>query len=111
MSNKIKFRTELTALLNKHSKENGSDTPDWILSNYLYDCIEAFDNATKDRQRWYNRSTTDETPTEIQLANRADTGLDILPEKGVVGSCSCGGKGCELCNWTGIWQKPEPEKR
>lgn len=43
------FQTELTELINKFSKENGSNTPDFILSRYLCDCLRAFDATTVER--------------------------------------------------------------
>lgn len=48
------FRKELTELLNRHSKENGSDTPDYILAQYLMYSLETFDEATRQRVRWYS---------------------------------------------------------
>lgn len=47
------FRKELEALLNKHSMENGSDTPDFILAEYLVQCLEVFDGIVKKRKEWY----------------------------------------------------------
>ena len=47
------FRSELVRLLNKFSKENGSNTPDFILRDYLCDCLKSFDKATKRRSEWY----------------------------------------------------------
>lgn len=47
------FQQELQKLINYHSRESGSDTPDFILANYLIDCLAAFDKAVKDRARWY----------------------------------------------------------
>jgi hypothetical protein len=47
------FRKELRHLINKHSIENGSDTPDFILAEYLKDCLKAFDKATKRRTDWH----------------------------------------------------------
>lgn len=44
-----KFMSELMALLNRHSKENGSDTADFVLAQYLVHCLEAFDYATRYR--------------------------------------------------------------
>jgi hypothetical protein len=41
----MSFRTELTELINHHSVENRSNTPDFILANYLIDCIRAYDRA------------------------------------------------------------------
>lgn len=47
------FQRELEGLLNRHSKENGSNTPDFILSVYLMSCLEAFDHAVNHRNHWY----------------------------------------------------------
>ncbi len=44
---------ELTAVLNRHSAENGSNTPDYILAEYLKGCLAAFDVATRRREDWY----------------------------------------------------------
>ena len=43
------FREQLETLINKHSMENGSNTPDYILADYLFDCLVAFDRATTKR--------------------------------------------------------------
>ncbi len=47
---------ELTRLLNRHSAENKSDTPDFILAVYLLDCLSAFEVAVIKRETWYGRS-------------------------------------------------------
>jgi hypothetical protein len=47
------FDRELRALINKHSRENGSDTPDFILTAFLMQSLAAFDHATKSRSEWY----------------------------------------------------------
>jgi hypothetical protein len=46
------FRTELAAAINRHSKENGSDTPDYILAEYLEHCLYVFDHAVHAREMW-----------------------------------------------------------
>lgn len=48
----FEFGMELRALLNRHSKENRSDTPDFILSEYLGQCLDAFDQAVVARTAW-----------------------------------------------------------
>ena len=48
-----KFRYELTVLINQRSMESGCDTPDFILAEYLTDCLSAFDKAVGRRARWY----------------------------------------------------------
>ena len=55
MSNK-EFKKDLATVINKHSKENGSDTPDWILAEYLCNCLLAFDHAYAGRGLWYAES-------------------------------------------------------
>ena len=49
----MKLREEITKVLNKASAENASDTPDFILAEYLMDSLKAFDVATSRRDRWY----------------------------------------------------------
>jgi hypothetical protein len=47
------FRKRIQAAINGCSKENGSNTPDWILAEYLDNCLRAFDVATAAREDWY----------------------------------------------------------
>lgn len=49
------LEAELTALLNKHSQENASDTPDYILSQFLLSSLAAFNQAVSLRDRYYGR--------------------------------------------------------
>jgi hypothetical protein len=49
------FTKELTELLNRFSKENGSNTPDFILANYLISCLETYNSTIKEREKWYGR--------------------------------------------------------
>lgn len=51
----MSIREEIAAILNKHSKENGSNTPDWILAEYLLMCLDTFDGAVNARETWYGR--------------------------------------------------------
>lgn len=47
------FRAELAEVINRHCRENGSNTPDFILAEYLVDCLKAFDSALQHRAAWY----------------------------------------------------------
>jgi hypothetical protein len=49
------FREKLTDLLNSVSMENRSNTPDFILSELLAGCLDAFDKATNARTAWYGQ--------------------------------------------------------
>jgi hypothetical protein len=44
---------DLEQLLNYHSQEPFSDTPDFILGQYLLACLTAFHEAVKRRDEWY----------------------------------------------------------
>ena len=47
------FKKELEQLINKFSKENGSNTPDFILAEYLANCLFIFDTAVNRREIWF----------------------------------------------------------
>lgn len=47
------LRSELASLLNRNCAENVSNTPDFILAQYLLDSLTAFDRAVYTRDRWY----------------------------------------------------------
>ena len=47
------FEEELRGLINRYSKENESDTPDFILAQYLIGCLSTFNAAVKRRTDWY----------------------------------------------------------
>ena len=49
------FEQQLATLLNRHSKENGSNTPDFILAAYLSECLTNFNNILQRRAAWYGR--------------------------------------------------------
>lgn len=55
------FEIELSSLINKYSKECDSNTPDFILAQFLYECLKAFNVATQQRESWYGR---DPRPSE-----------------------------------------------
>lgn len=48
------LRQELASTLNRASAENASNTPDFILAEYLVNCLEAFDKAVLSREHWYS---------------------------------------------------------
>lgn len=49
------FLKELTTLLNKFSMENGSDTPDFILADYLLHCLQEWNITTARRDVWHEK--------------------------------------------------------
>ena len=47
------LREKIETAINQECAENESNTPDFILADYLISCLEAFDIATKRRDKWY----------------------------------------------------------
>lgn len=58
------LRQELAAALNRHSAENGSNTPDFILADFLALALNAFDQATVRRDGWVDASGRVNQPVE-----------------------------------------------
>lgn len=51
------FEKALRDLINAHSAENASNTPDFILAQYLDSCLLAFDTAVQQREAWHGRDS------------------------------------------------------
>lgn len=49
------FRKDIEGVINRYSKENGSNTPDFILAQYLTESLSAYDKAVTAREKWYGR--------------------------------------------------------
>jgi hypothetical protein len=49
------FKQELAEVINRHSMEGGSNTPNFILADFLGDCLAGFEYAVRQRNRWYGR--------------------------------------------------------
>jgi hypothetical protein len=47
------FEQELKVLINRHSKEVDSCTSDYILAEYLNNCLATFNKAVIEREKWY----------------------------------------------------------
>ena len=62
-----KFEIELTALINEFCLENDSNTPDFILAQYMKSCLIAFNIAVQQRETWYGR---DARPSKIPLSTK-----------------------------------------
>ena len=49
----LTFEQELESILNKYSKENASNTPDFMLAKYLSVCLENYNETVKARDEWF----------------------------------------------------------
>ena len=56
------FREDLTRLLNKHSMEARSNTPDYILAKFIMGSLMAFDGATLARTDHYKTTAPRDCP-------------------------------------------------
>ena len=61
----MEFEKELEMLINKHSKENESDTPDFILAQYLKGCLANYAETVKARDKWYGSEGLSERSSGI----------------------------------------------
>ena len=80
---KNEFKRQLESLINRYSKENESNTPDFILAKYLVGCLEAFNQATKEREKWYGRpefESIDKDPRRAKCPDFVPRGTDALVE-------------------------------
>ena len=59
MARNCTFRNELAGLINKYSLENAGDTPDFILAEYMAECLKAFEKATVQRDGWYTEKESE----------------------------------------------------
>jgi hypothetical protein len=72
MEKPTEFQIELSQLLNKYSKENGSDTPDTILASFLIGCLQTFDFAVSQRERWYGRQEWETIVSDLDEPNNIE---------------------------------------
>ena len=60
------FERELESLINRHSKEGISNTPDFILAQYLLSSLSAFNTAVQQRETWYGRDARPSLENQLE---------------------------------------------
>lgn len=75
------FQESLTALLNHHSMENKTGTPDFLLSEYLIRCLHAFESIVVARADWRGEHT--ELPSLQRLRDGVKTVPVVMYEGGL----------------------------
>ncbi len=55
-ANQTEFARQLEGVLNQNSQEVFSNTPDFILAEYLLACLAAWNRAVQHRETWYGGS-------------------------------------------------------
>ena len=78
-NNKVaRLRKAISEAINSVSAENGSDTPDFILADFLTDCLEAWNTAIKRRNDWYAPKALAPAPEESVSLHPA---IKVIKEK------------------------------
>lgn len=49
----MELRREIEQAINRCGAEAGSDTPDWVLAEFLLGCLSSFDKAVLARTAWH----------------------------------------------------------
>ncbi len=83
------FKEELKSLINRHSRENESNTPDFLLGQFIEGCLAAFEQTVNAREKWYGRPSAAPAingPGE-NLGKSANPGVEPSPQ-GYASSCT-----------------------
>jgi len=68
MPNPDAFLIDLQSLINRHSLENESDTPDFLLAAYLQRCLTLFGDVVRMRDTWYGQARQGQ-PVPVESAD------------------------------------------
>ncbi len=73
------FEIDLMVVINKHSQENGSGTPDFVLAEYLVGCLDTYNKTVSARETWYGRgiNSFNHGPRINEAGMRAHRGLSL----------------------------------
>lgn len=52
--NKAEIIKKFTRFVNENSLEKGSDTPDFMLAEYLFNCLQNYNDIMQRRERWWS---------------------------------------------------------
>jgi hypothetical protein len=71
------FSDDLKDLINHHSRENYSNTPDLVLAQFLVGTIKSFEEAVNQREAWYGRagSTTQGCDASVEQASPVEQSI------------------------------------
>ena len=73
------FRTAIEGVINTHCMENGSNTPDFVLAEYLLSCLRAFDLATLQRSMFYSmhhQAAGDPLTSDVEIEDLIEIRMD-----------------------------------
>jgi hypothetical protein len=73
--------SEIASAINRCSAENVSNTPDFILAEYLVSCLESFEKLAESRGTWHGRRllASPKTPRSVSKEKTGPAPYDDLP--------------------------------
>lgn len=71
------FYEELTKLINKHSMENESDTPDYILMEFIKGVLKAYNDTIKKREERAGRKTSGSKDKKVEVIKSKEVKITI----------------------------------
>jgi len=51
----MQIKREFAVVINRHSLEKRSNTPDFILAEYLMDCLDTYKKIHDANEKWYGK--------------------------------------------------------
>lgn len=88
----LSFEEEISTVINRHSAENPSGTPDYILATYLTNCLKTFNEAVTQRAEWRGESV------DLPIVNRCEGAFVLTHES----TQSLIGTFCKKCG--SVWE-------
>ena len=75
------FEQKLTDIINGHSMENGSNTPDFLLAEYMVGCLEIFNRTIAKRAEWHGEDPAiNSTKPSERLSNQLSSKMEPTGE-------------------------------
>jgi hypothetical protein len=75
------LREDVRQVLNRHSAENASNTPDFILADFLLGCLVYYELAIQARSKWYGHMDAIGGPIGLTVATLAAKPAETKEEK------------------------------
>jgi len=84
----VTLSKEVERIINRFSGENGSNTPDFILAQFLVNALAAFDAATNRRTEWYQPPDPRPSPDSpgLSVPGLYEAGSAITTELAAIGA-------------------------
>jgi len=71
------FKKDLEGLINKHSLENFSDTPDFILAEYLVECLKSYAHTHNRCNGWHTADSCEDAGNQTEAPTPGTRSLPI----------------------------------